>query len=235
MKLYTYCSNLDSEIKLSYPNGIKKEEYSYEDYLLFLEQGKKYYIHMLHYYYETDMSDYEEDRIFNDFSINYNNMIIKDNELFGALVRTSGMFPKLYIYKLGEYNFGVELEGGYNSNSYDWWYQENDLSNSLTLEASLKYILIKENITYDNNNPKKISIYLRDIINLTQKDFILENNKVVAINYLDHQFILEDKDEVRIKEGNTTYHLIRINKEFLDKNIFDVSYEDFSNNKYEIL
>ena len=26
-----------------------------------------------------------------------------------------------------------------------------------------------------------------------------------------------------------------INKEFLDKNIFDVSYEDFSNNKYEIL
>ena len=99
MKLYTYCDEKNSEIKLSCSGGIKKEEYTYEEYLSYLEEAKKFYVHMLHYYYETDMSDYDEGRIYNDFSINYNNMIIKDNKLFGVLVNTNGMFPKLYIYK----------------------------------------------------------------------------------------------------------------------------------------
>ena len=49
MKLYTYCTQDEAEI-LCYnkEEGVKLVEYSYEEYLAFIKEVSKYYIHYYH-------------------------------------------------------------------------------------------------------------------------------------------------------------------------------------------
>ena len=75
MKLYTLCDKANTYIDTNTSFGIIKEEYSYSDYLKFVEDAKKYYVHMHRYYYETDMSDSDSGTIYDDYPINYSNMI----------------------------------------------------------------------------------------------------------------------------------------------------------------
>ena len=61
MKLYTYCEK--DEAKIVFHNkteGVKLVEYSYQEYLTFIKEVCKYYIHYYHSWYETDMSDRDE-------------------------------------------------------------------------------------------------------------------------------------------------------------------------------
>ena len=232
MKLFTYCENEHSEVKLPKPHGVKQEEYTYEEYLSFLKEAKKYYIYMYHYYYETDMSDYSTGSSSEIFSINYNNMIIKDHKLYGVLVFNSNVFPDFYFYKFNDEEFKIELEGGYNSNSFTWSYKKNNLNDYLTLNASATYLLIKEVIKYKEDNPKEVSYYNREIINLTQNNFIVENEEIVGIKYNGIIFKLDSKITTN---DNVKYHLIKINPEFLEKNIMNVYYKDFQEGNYKIL
>ena len=230
MKLYTFCKSHDSEIKLENSAGCRREEYSYGEYLRFLEEAKRYHVHLYHYYYETDMSDSDEGSDTVDFSINYNNMIIKDNKLYGVLVKTFSYFPKYLVYPLAEESCFIELAGGYNSNSYNWTYVENDLSSVATLEASLRYVVIKETTFYEEGTGE-MSHYFREIFNLTQKDFILDGDRITGVTADEREFSLSDVGS-KITVGNHVYTLVRLDEEFLEKNILLVTYEDFKRGDY---
>ena len=231
MKLYTYCSNSLSEVKLDRNHGVKKEEYTYQEYLSFLKEAQRYYVHLYHSYYETDMSDHSSGSSSDHFSINYHNMIISDHKLFGVLVKTNSSFPKYFILKLSEKKLSIDLDGGYNSNAFTWTLMDNDLSNHLTLIASFKYILIVENKRYEG---QELKYYEREIIAPIQKDFIVKDNLVTHVKYLNHKIDLSSDNEVKIKD-NTTVKVIKIDEEFLNKNILDVSYRDFYYQKYTLI
>ena len=57
MKLYTYCSQNDGEIKCKNDCGVKLENYSTSDYKRFMKEASKNYIRYFHSWYDTDMSD----------------------------------------------------------------------------------------------------------------------------------------------------------------------------------
>ena len=188
MKLFTICDKSESKLNLNGDLGVKLMEYSYEDYLNFLNQSKKYFVYESHDWYETDMSDSDSGSRNRKFSINYNNMIVKDNELYGVLVKTSQIFPSYYILTLKEKRYFIELEGGYNSNSYSWKLVEYDNINNI--DILLSYILIVEKIIIEEKAGKtKIIYYDREIKNLMPQYLIYKDDKVIGIDLYFHNFI----------------------------------------------
>ena len=245
MRLYTYCLKDEAEI-LCYnkKEGVKLVEYSYEDYLNFIEEAKKYYINYYHYWYETDMSDRDEGSTSDNYPVNYSNIVIRDNKLYGVLVKNSDDFPDYQILVLKNEKVKLELGGGYNENSFEWVLKKHEIH-----EETFNYVLVHELIqvsTDKNNEEKHLSIYKRKIIGFLAKNQIFENDKLVGFTYDNYQFKLDDSSTwinkiSKEKEYNTTlehatfiYTLIKVDKEFLDKEVFDCPYKDFRNKKYKM-
>ena len=200
MKLLTICDK-EQSILNGLMEGVNFNDYTMDDYKRFMETAKKYYVSMRHYWYETDMSDHDSGTRYKDFSINNSNMIIKDNELYGVLVSTFAMFPKFKILKLENKHTSLALGGGYNSDDYDWWLKDNDMTNLDTLEVSLKYILIKEKKVYITlNNNKQLSRIERDVIGFIQDNCIVEDGKVIGLSHGKSRFIFDDKESLSIVE-----------------------------------
>ena len=213
-----------------------------------IQKVKNKYVKAYHSWYETDMSDSSSGSNSKTFPINHTNIVIKDNEIYGVLVKTFGMFPKYLIFPLDKEKCSVELSGGYESDYYEWKYENYDLENIITYETSKKYVLIKENINYQiKDNNKEIALYLREVIGFNQNDCIVKNNKVVGLKYDSHEFIFDNPDSLKIEETNissypnykyekhTLYKLLIINESLLKENIFDITYNDFSEGNYKIL
>lgn len=239
MKLYTLCELEDALIKTSGLDsyGIKLEEYSYDDYLNFIKEAGEYYIDEYHYWYETDMSDRDEGSTRSKFTINYSNMIIKDNKLFGVLIKTNNYFPKYYIYKFKEEKYGIDLSGGYNENSFTWTYKNNE-------KFTREYILVKEVISTKKGSIKKedVSSYHREIIGLFENNYIVKDNKILGFKLDNHEYLLSVPSSlVSIKidtypenDAHTIITLQRVDKQFLELNLFEVSYQDSLKKKYKI-
>ena len=247
MKLYTLGSEKNSLIQCENNYFLHQEEFSIADYKKFMNQGKTYYVNLYHCWYETDMNDSSSDTSTANFTINHNNMIIKDNKLFGVLLKTGNLFPKYYVYKFGEKTFNLELAGGYNENSFKWTFKENDLQHLEVLNTSLDYLLIKENYSFDiKNNANKLVLYTLEIISFLQKDCILENDKVVGFMYEKNKYLINDSSTHCLKTVTTDesygnlykktekYTLIHVTEEFLEQNIVDVPYDSYRNNKYKV-
>ena len=190
MKLYTICNNENSlfDIKESY--GINLKEYSLNDYLTFMNEAKKFYIIRLFSWYETDMSDRDEGSIIDHYTINYNNMIIKDNKVIGVLVKTRGMFPKYRVVEFKTEHKQLVLGGGYNSLDYDWWIKEIEPKDSHLIDALSKYVVVDEYFSYEKD---KLSMYLREVINFSPSSCIVENNEVLGFKYDEHEYLISDK------------------------------------------
>ena len=243
MKLFSDCNKKNSLFNLNSSIGVNFKDYSMDDFNRFMETAKKHYVKRLFSWYETDMSDSDSGNIFDYFSINHTNMIIKDNDLYGVLVKTRGMFPLYYLLNFKTKHTQAALGGGYNSLDYDWWIMDNDLNNLDTLNVASNYVLLYEKISY---NKDKLSFYSRDVISFLQQDCIIENNAIVGLKYEDDnlfEFKFLDKNSLIKKivkeDGNhksiTNMKLVQINKEFLDMNIFDVTYEDFKKGNFKLL
>lgn len=245
MKLYTYCRQDEAEI-LCYnkEEGVKIVEYSLEDYLRYIDQVKKYYISYYHSWYDTDMSDRDEGSTSDNYPVNYSNIVIKDNNLYGVLVKNSNDFPNYLILVLEKEKVRLELGGGYSENSFNWFLKKHEVE-----EETSNHVLVHEIIkvsTDINTNEKHLSIYKRKIIGFLANNQIFENDKLVGFTYDDCQFRLNDsstwinKTSEENKFGTTieyathVYTLIKVDKEFLDKEVFDCPYEDFRKNKYKM-
>lgn len=243
MNLYTICTKDESLYELQSIYGVKFQDYSMNDYNYFMDIAKKHYIHRLFSWYETDMSDSDSGTINDNYPINYTNIVIKDNELYGVLVKTKGMFPKYYLLEFEKKHKRVTLGGGYNDLDYDWWIKDKDISNLDTLNVSSNYVIIYEKISYDNN---KLSYYEREIIGFLQRDCIIKNDCIIGLKYEDdtlHEFIFSDKDsfiQKHITENGQfksviNMKLVEINEEFLNMNIIDVTYKDFTKGNFKLL
>lgn len=244
MNLYTICDKSESLIDLKSIYGVKFQNYSMEDYIKFIEIAKKHYIHRLFYWYETDMSDSDSGSVSDDYPINYTNFVIKDNNLYGVLVKTRGSYPEYFILEFEKKHFKVALGGGYNDRDYDWWIKDKDLKNLDTLNISSSYVLLCEKIYYDND---KIFSYERDIIGFFQENCIIENNSIIGLKYKingkSHEFIFTNEDSLfeRLTDENGVYKtvinikLVKLDEEFLNMNIYGVSYDDFKKGNFKLL
>ena len=245
MKLFTYCETKEATYLCDdKQNGVKLKEYSYEEYLRFMDSCKKYFVSHYHTWYETDMSDKDEGTTSERFSINYSNMIIKDNEVYGVLVKTTNMFPRYYILVLEKKHKGVELGGGYEEDSHDWLLKEHCID-----ETSYEYILINEQINISINKTnylEKISGYTRKIVGFLGENLIYNNGKLVGFKYGTHNFIIDDEatwiskinkenqNSSSIEKFISINTLIKVNRAFLDEKVFDSSYLDFYNKQHKI-
>lgn len=245
MKLYTYCTQDEAEI-LCYnkEEGVKLVEYSYQEYLAFIKEVCKYYIHYYHSWYETDMSDRDEGSTSDDYGINYSSLVIKDNKVYGVLVKNSNDFPDYLILVLKNEKVELELGGGYNSNSFDWSLKKHELDDETT-----NYVLIHELIqvsTDKKTNKKSISIYKRKIISFLEGNQAFEGDKLVGFKYCGYEFKLDDHSTWIYKESgekefsSTIEHathvhtLVKVDKELLDKEVFDCPYQDFRHKEYKM-
>ena len=245
MKLYTYCEKDEAKIVChNKTEGVKLVEYSYQEYLTFIKEVCKYYIHYYHSWYETDMSDRDEGSTSDDYGINYSSLVIKDNKVYGVLVKNSNDFPDYLILVLKNEKVELELGGGYSSNSFDWSLKKHELD-----DETPNYVLIHELIqvsTDKKTNKKSISIYKRKIISFLEGNQVFEEGKLVGFKYCGYEFKLNDhstwiykesgeKEFSSIIEHTTHLHsLVKVDKEFLDKEVFDCSYKDFRNKEYKI-
>lgn len=238
MKLFTICNETESLFKEKYVNNIKLCDYTIDDYKRFLEVGKNHHIYMRRYWYETDMSDSSSGTIHHYNTINQSNMIIKDNELYGVLVSTRGYFPTYRILTLESKHQKLALGGGYNTDDYDWYLRDNDLSNKETLEASTNYVLVDEMRVYSikDTNEKELSRIEREVIGLLQSSCLINNNQVIGFKYDGHEYIIDDKESLTIEttkfDGNKAEYkyikkLYKVDEDYLEKNIFTISYSDW--------
>lgn len=240
MKLYTICDKENSlfDIKESY--GVNLKDYSVKEYLNFMNDVKKLYIVRLFSWYETDMSDRDEGSIIDHYTINYNNVIIKDDKLFGVLVKTRGMFPKYRVVKFETEHKELALGGGYNSLDYDWWIKEIESKDSHLIDALSKYVVVEEYFSYEKG---KLSMYLREVVNFAPRLCIVENDEILGFNYDEHEYLISDKrthlHKTTSENGENKSIKIRqlmlIDEEFLNKNILDVNYDLFSKGEYKIM
>lgn len=247
MKLYTCCEKHECEIECENNYYLKLVEYSFDDYKRFLEVGKRHHIHLYRYWYETDMSDSSSGSANFYYPINYLNMIIKDNNLAGVLVSSGGYGVEYYFYALNKEEFWVDLAGGYNENSYTWKYKENNLEKEYSLDVSINYALIVENLCISiKEGTKKVTLYERKILGILQKDCLVMDREVFAIRkegkefllgytntYIDKQIEL-DANKNASAEKYCIYTLVKLDEEFLNKNITEVTYRDFREGNYEI-
>ena len=245
MKLYTYCEKDEAKIVChNKTEGVKLVEYSYQEYLAFIKEVCKYYIHYYHSWYETDMSDRDEGSTSDDYGINYSSLVIKDNKVYGVLVKNSNDFPDYLILVLKNEKVELELGGGYSSNSFDWSLKKHELD-----DETPNYVLIHELIqvsTDKKTNKKSISIYKRKIISFLEGNQVFEGDKLIGFKYCGYEFKLDDPSTWIYKESgekefsSTIEHathvhtLVKVDKEFLDKEVFDCPYEDFRNKKYKM-
>ena len=233
MKLYTYCDPKQSEIKIKNSGGCKKQEYSYSDYLRFIDEVKKYYIKMYHSWYETDMSDSDSGSKTNYFTVNYNNMIIKDGKLYGTLVSTDGMFPKYYIFPLDQEKCAVELEGGYNSNAYEWTYESTKDCVGDSISCAFGYVLTDENILYSDDN-KNIKFYTREVVNFLPENVIFDaSDRAIGFRYSGFNVLFSDPKKTVNENHVLTLH--KIDENFLDRNVINVYYDDFKNGNFFVV
>lgn len=235
MKLFTVCKNSESLYDLKASIGVKLQEYSVNDFYAFYEKAKKHYICRRFYWYETDMSDSDSGTIYDLYPINHTNMVIKDNSLYGVLVKTRGMFPEYRIVEFSKCHKEAALGGGYNKLDYDWWIKDNDKEKEEELNVSSSYVLLCEYIGYQNG---KISSYMRDVVGFLPNDCIIENGCVVGLKYKydkNYEFIFKDADSLTnesvSEDGDTKSvrkkKLVKIDGQLLEKNIFDVTWDDF--------
>ena len=247
MKLYTCCEKNECEIQCENNYYVKLVEYSFEDYKRFLEVGKKHHIHLYRYWYETDMSDSSSGSANYYYPINYLNMIIKGNELVGVLVKSGGYRTNYYFYELNKEEYWVDLAGGYNENSYTWKYKKNNLDEKETLEVSINYAVIEERLFISTKRETtRVSFYERKILGLFQTDCIVIDGRVIGFKNEGKEFLLDDatthvniKKELEVNgnesvEKNYIYTLIKLDEEFLDKNIGEVAFKDFYEGNYEL-
>lgn len=240
MKLYTICPEKESLFKNI--DNLNFEEYTMADYNKFVEEVKKYYISSRFYWYETDMSDSDSGTVYRSFPINYTNMIIKDNELYGVLVNTNGIFKEHYVLKLKDKHVEAHLGGGYEVLDYDWDLKEKDSSKPYLIDISQKYVMVYETFSYLKG---KLSLYRREIVGFFPIDCILKDDKVIGLKYRNSSdeldFLFDDRKTYthKIVTGDDSSKTVRlftfveVNEEFLEKNILKVTSSDFSKGNFK--
>lgn len=242
MKLYTYCNSNEASILCSNKReGVKLVDYSYGDYLRFIEGVKNFYLRHYHYWYQTDMSDRDEGSKTCYIGLNYSNIVIRNNELFGILVDTGGMFPSYCILKISLKKEELELGGGYEKNSHDW-----DLFKHSIDPIAYEYVLVKENINVNINkvnSERKISYYEREIVGILTENLIYKGSEVIGFSYEDRDYLINDEStwesiitrsserEKEIIESSNIITLNKVTKEFLEKQIFSAPYSFYCKNK----
>lgn len=245
MNLYTICDKNKSLIDLKSIHGIKFQDYSMDDYNKFIEVAKKHYVSRLYHWYETDLNDSNSGDVRYDYPIIYTNMVIKDNKLFGVLVKATGSYSdsEYYILEFNKKHEHAYLDGGYNVYSYDWWIKDKDLDNLDTLNASSNYALLYEKISYKDD---KIYSYERNVIGFLQEDCIIKDGSIIGLSYKNddlYEFIFSNKDSLIQKKviGSNKYKteinmkLVELNEKFLDMNITNITREDFKKGNYKML
>ena len=246
MKLYTCCNESEANIKCINKVNLMLKDYSCQEYLEFMEEAKQYYIKEYHDWYQTDMSDSDSGSTTKYFTINQTNLVVKNGKFHGVLVSANDYFPKYFLVSFAQKRYYHDFDGGYNSNSFEWTFEKYDLNES-TLNFLSKYLLIVEKTSYEiSESDKKLSSYNRLIVGFMPKQFIVENDKVVGFKYNELLFTL-NKPESFIQKSEeiekypyetyqkyTIHSLIEVNEEHLEKNVFNVSYNDFKENNYKI-
>ena len=243
MKLYTICSKEESLIDLKSTQGVKFQEYSMKDYEFFIEIAKKYYIQRYFSWYETDMSDSDSGSITDYYPINYNNMVVKDNKLYGVLVKTRGSLAEYYLLDFEKKQMSAALGGGYNDLDYDWCIKDNSFTNLEAINVSSNYILLCEKIAY---NGSKLYSYEREVVGFLPQDCIIKNGCIIGLSYKNDsllEFIFSNEESLtkktETKNGKfkniTNIKLVKLDEKFLNKNIKEVSYNDFKKGNFKIL
>lgn len=238
MKLYTYCNANESAIKIN-GVGVKLENYSYSDYQKFLNIAKNYVVRRIYSWYETDMSDSDSGSITDYIAITYANMVIKNNELYGVIVKTRGYTPKYHIVEFKTKHSKGAYGGGYSENDYDWFIVDNKISNL----AVLNYALIVEEIFYVHD---EIGNYKREVFGFLDDDAIILDGEVIGFkNPLDvkREFVLADESTHFVETGDKTgnyrtikkYRLVNLTQNYLENAIFEVTNNDFKTGKYKLL
>lgn len=238
MKLYTYCNANEADIKIN-GVGVKFENYSYSDYQKFLNIAKNYVVKRIYSWYETDMSDSDSGTITDYISINYANMVIKNNELYGVIVKTRDYTPKYRIVEFKTKHVQGAYGGGYSENDYDWFILDNKTNNL----AILNYALIVEEIFYDHG---EIGNYKREVFGFLDDDAIIIDGELIGFknNFdLNSKFILADESTHFIETGAKTgnyrtikkFRLVNLTENYLENAVFEVTYNDFKTGNYKLL
>lgn len=242
MKLYTVCDTKDGTYEVN-KLGIRLEEYSFEDYKRFISQANKYYVLREMEWYETDMSDSDSGSIRDKSDINYANMIIKDNSLYGVIVKTRNTTPEYAILDFKSMHAQGSFGGGYSVLDYDWWLKEKSVTTLNDFSEIVNYALVYENIFYIHG---KIDSYSREIRGFLEDEAVTKNGKIVGVKSAlakDHEFIFDNKSTHYYQKGPQTGNykivekcrLVKLTEQYLEDAIFEVSPNDFKKGNVKIL
>lgn len=240
MKLYTVCDKKDNELSSSKAEcGLCLVDYSEKDYVRLMSRVRDLYVTEHFSWYETDMSDSDSGSEYNEYGINYTNLVVLDGQPYGVLVKTRGLFPEYYVMRLRDKKLSLALGGGYNDLDYDW-----EIKTRKPDDPSADYVYYYDYTVYYDG---KFSQYQRRVVGFSPRDVIYEGEKAVGLRRRG-----EDGAEFRFDEPdgfyrtdsekrydgatvNCTRALLPLTPKLAEAGIRSVFYPDFKDGRYEIL
>ena len=240
MKLYTVCDKSENELKSNKAEcGLRLAEYTDKDYARLMGRVRDLYVTELFSWYETDMSDSDSGSSYDEFSINYTNLVVLDGQPYGVLVKTRGLFPDYYVMRLRDKKLSLALGGGYNDLDYDFEIKERKPS-----DPSADYIYYYDFTVYHDG---KFSQYQRRVVGFTPRDVIYEDGVAVGIKRAGDEgatFLFDEPEGFYVKgteerhDGatvNCTRALLSLTPRLAEAGIRSIFYPDFKDGEYEII
>ena len=197
MELFTVVNKNDKAIKISKNIYVEKKEYDDEKAIEFARFAKSYYIKIRIISESTDFNDRYSDDVTRYVPCNWNNMVIKDGNLYGFIAcglekYDSNNYVTLTFddSKVSEYdgNCYSSMEKFYNLEKYDF--------NEEIISVANRYKLVR-NVTYYKirNGQKKHKETYKTEIYFTAFDVAIENDKPIGLKYADTIFKISDVNE----------------------------------------
>ena len=222
-----------------YDGGVRLEEYSEEDFARFTGEMKKYYVHRIFDWYDTDMSDSDSGTIHDRDTVNYTNLVIKDGAPYAVLVRTRAMFPDYFLLNIEKRHRAAALGGGYSRLDYDWQLKEKEYPTD-TPDHTGDYLVVHEEYSTKDG---EVNRYTRCIKGIMPDNQITAEGELVGFEYYyeDEKTITLEKPFVKLEREDSGYTvtnvvaLVKNTHELAARGIFPVTYPDFSAGRYEIL
>ena len=205
MKLFTIATKKEYEIETYHHEYIKKVEYSEADCKRFLEEAKKYYCKYIWESESTDFNDRYSDSSVSYYQINYENMIIKDNEFYGAVVCGLARHNSRYIictleklnaryYDGSDYSY---VEQNYQLQKYELPTSAIDFVQEYYIDKVIKYYTERE-------RGDKLKDEYHYEITLTAFDVVMVDGVAVGLKYDGHEYRLDNPEslELTIREAD---------------------------------